>query len=410
MRVFAACVLAVGIMAFGAATFADPSWAREDNGHASDDHIDFAGLMAPSLGSDDSDGDWIMTDWYAGMVDFDDPVIRTRYDRGWREETGLTRIDLDQVFVGNVAANAQGGALMHNVDDPADPLASFSATAIANVSDVSICEGDACGETTEGLQAASSETQASPSIDFAGMMAPSLGSGPGAMTAYILVDLIVAHDVRTSQVLVGHVDAYAAVDSIVVGPAVENPAPVTEVPEVTVAATAVGNVGTLESDMGVRGESVQIVVGAILPDDELLVDEPVVDEPVVDEPVVETALAVTDEDADPLSGVLIDLVSDDHVEKAQITAEASVGSLAGVFTDVSATALANLHTTHIDVGDVGDISAIDVDQLAYADAMAIVHLEEIALEHTSGLRVAATALGNIRNVVISVADGIETGF
>ena len=405
MRVLVAWMLAVGVLAFGTATVGGPAWAHDDNGHAHDEQIDFAGLMAPSLGSDDGDGDWIMTDWYAGMVDFDDPVIRTRYDGGWRDETGFTRIDLDQVFVGNVAANAQGGALIHNVDDPADPLASFSATAIANVSDVAICEGDTCGETTDGLQATSSEAQASPSIDFAGMMAPSLGSGPGPMTAYILVDLIVAHDVRTSQVLVGHVDAYAAVDSIVVGPAVESPAPVTEVPEVKVAATAVGNVGTLESDMGVRGESVQIVVGAVLPDEASMVEEPV-----VDEPAVETALAVTDESADPLSGVLVGLISDDHIEKAEITAEASVGSLAGVFTDVSATALANMHTTHIDVGDVGNVSAIDVDQLAYADAMAIVHLEEIALEHTSGLRVAATALGNIRNVVISVADGIETGF
>ena len=361
--------------------------------------------MAPSLGSDDGDNDWIMTDWYAGMVDFDDPVIRTRSDGGWRDEIGFTRIDLDQVFVGHVAANAQGGALIHNVDDPADPLASFSATAIANVSDVTICEGDTCGEATGDLQAASPEAEASPSIDFAGMMAPSLGSGPGPVTAYILIDLIVAHDVRTSQVLVGHVDAYAAVHSIIVGPAVESPVPVADVPEVKVAATAVGNVGTLESDMGVRGESVQIVVGAIIPE-----EEPAVDEPVVDEPVVETALVVTDENADPLSGVLIGLVSDGHVEKAQITAEASVGSLAGVFADVSATALANLHTTHIDVSHVGDISAIDVDQLAYADTMAIVHLEEIALEHTSGLRVAAAALGNIRNVVISMADGIETGF
>lgn len=404
MKALVACMVAVGVFAFGAALGA-PVWAHEDGDHAHDDYVDFAGLMAPSLGSDDSEGDWIMTDWYAGMVDFDDPVVRTRYDRGWRDETGFTRVALDQVFVGSVSANAQGGALVHSIDDPADPLASFSATAIANVSDVALCEGDTCGETTDGLQTASTEAGGSPSIDFADMMAPSLGSGPGPMTAYILVDLIVAHDVRTSQVLVGHVDAYAAVDSIVVGPAVESPAPATDVPEINVAATAVGNVGTLESDMGVRGESVQIVVGAILPD-----EEPVLDETVVEDPVVETALVVDDEEADPLSGVLIDLVSDDHVEKAQITAEASVGSLAGVFTDVSATALANLHTTHIDIGDVGDISAIDVDQLAYADAMAIVHLEEIALEHTSGLRVAATALGNIRNVVITVADGIETGF
>ena len=365
--------------------------------------------MAPSLGSDDDHGDWVTTDWYAGMVGFDDPVVVTRYDRGWRGETGLTRVALDQVFVGNVSATSQGGVLLYKMDGAfdksADPLVSLIATAMANVSDIALCEGDVCGERTDdvqatNVQATSGDASASPSVDFAQMMAPSLGSGSGSMTAYILLDLIIAYDVRTSQVLVGHVDAYAVVDSVLVSPAVESPEPGDVVPEVKVAATAVGNVGTLESDVGVRGESVQIVVGAILPPEE----------PVVDEPVVQAALDVPSENADPLSGVLSGLVSDDHIEKAQITAEASVGSLAGVFTDVSATALANLHVTHIDVTDVGDVSTIDVDQLAYADAMAIVHLEEIALEHTPGLRAAATALGNIRNVVISMADGIETGF
>ncbi len=395
LRVFFACLLAIGVLVIGAATVAAPAWAFDDDERDDADELNFAELMAPSLGSDDSHSDWISTDWYAGMIGFDSPMIRARYDRGWPDDTGLTRITLDQVFIGTVSANAHGGALLYNIKDSTAPLASVSATAVANVSEVEICETDPCGDTSDTL-AVSSNDEASGAVDFAVMMAPSLGSGPGPMKAYILVDLIVAYDVRTSQVLVGHVDAYAAIDAVVVGPPVGNPAPGVDVPEVEIAATAIGNVGSLESDVGVHEESVQIVVGAILPP-----EEPVVEE---------TSLAVVEENADPLSGVLFGLVEEGHVEKAQITAEASVGSLAGVFTDVSATALANLHTSHLHVGDVGDVSIIEVDQLAYADPTAIVHLEEIALEHAPGFSVAATALGSIRNVVISVADGIETGF
>jgi hypothetical protein len=459
-----------GAVALAMCLSAVPSQANSEINDGFGGTMDLLNFMSPSLGSGRGDMHW---GWRDSLY---------RHDRIWitvsggnARGEGYVMSSLNQFMFGDVTATSSiHGVTLNSAavqGASGGPLIIGSATAVGNMSNITICMTGACdpdaaesdaveedvseetgkggesgnpaiivtstvdgsdGDTTPdvvvvdttSLAAASEETgteepagatteaaiveEAEESdeslLNFDIVMVPNFGSGIGASDWWFPglgawrvavapeVPLLSRVLAERNQLVIGNVVATAKAEEIT------TELPVTEVaatelldgeeitpelPEIALNAVALGNSSTITSDIGGLTIDRQIVIGS------------------VDGVIAMPSAFAVESDKGSLSGVLLAMMSEGGIGKANITAEVSADQFDGSLSEMNATALANSHTINGNTAiDANGLVVVDLLQFVYGDTTAKSIMGPAEITAQLDFSSVATAIGNMASFAL----------
>jgi len=262
----------------------------------------------------------------------------------------------------------------------------------------------AAGSTEESQAVKATEDEGGLNFDL--VMIPSFGSGIGAanwwfpglgaLAVHVApeVPLLSRVLVERNQLIIGNVVATASVDKIktevaeaelpdaevVASEAVADEQVTTMLPDIALNAVAVGNSSAMTSDIGGVAIDRQIVIGS------------------VDSSIDMPSSFGSEANSGTMSSVLLAMMSDGMIEKAQITAEVSADQYDGVLSELNATAIANSNTVDAmpDIGAEG-LVVVELLQFSYGDAIAKSSKGPADITGEFDFSSVATAVGNMAN-------------
>ena len=422
--------------------------------------VDLGEMLAPSLGSE-------VDNWRSGWRHEYEPTdVRVRVSSNGQPGDGLVVSSLTQLQIGDVYARSTvEGMTLYVLPGNGlggHPIISGSATAIGNLSDITICMMGSCDEevdvpdgevvdveepdddgagsgggnpgilvvsdvdgrrdggplriirdTTNTGSEGSSESvaateeagedveEAESGLNFEIAMAPSLGLNPGSgdWLLHGLGDFLVEIDpsvyllsrvlVERNQLMIGDVTATSTADNIevvetevaeaIVGDESDN-----EFPGIVLDAVAIGNLASLSSDVGGVAIDRQVVIGSS--DGDIVMPE---------------WFGGDEPEAKPMSEALVTMMGGHGLQKAQISAEASAQNFAGALSELSATAVANIHSAGGNTGvEVGSLVGVNLVQLSYADITAISEKGPADITGNLEFSSVATAIANMSTISV----------
>ena len=410
------------------------------------DEVDLLQFMSPNLGSG-----------IGGMHLNWDSLYE--HDRLWLKVgggnvggEGLIIASLQQFQFGNVTASSSIRFVEINgissVGGGNYPKIVGNATAVGNLSDITICMRGDCDEgateagaeedveqnegggkpalivtsTVDGSGGSTSEEIVEPAsrsedateettvaeetqepveegLSFDLVMVPNLGSGIGpadwwvpgigALGAKIdpIIPLLSRVLLERKQLIIGNVVATATVESIEAdlptNELAETEETMPDLPDIAVNAVAIGNSGSVSTDVGVLAIDRQIVIGS------------------VDGSIALPSKFEEEGSKASMSDALMAMMSDGGIGKAEISAEVSAEDFVGSVSELSATSLANNHSISGSPAiETDGLVVVDLFQFSYTDTKAEVSMGPANITSKLDFSAVATAVGNLANLTL----------
>ncbi len=339
--------------------------------------------LATTQASAFEDVDW---DWYANI--YEKIFIKVKIDPTF-DPSGLVQVEKLQIFVGDVKANAWVDAVLHKPAAPGYEIKTLTSSTT----------GEFSGTFEGGFKGVTKGVVLDEEIAYLKKGKKCSGNWWDRKCEDVLIPKYVDDKDpfygvtygKLGGTFGGEFSSYTEYDVII-----PDPFTLDQLPLVEIAATAIGNAESIDSDVAVMVHEGQFVVGD--GDDGHL------------------PYWVGDANAHTsLADALLYMALDGQLEKATISANAGSYYIQQAQADISATAVANSNSINVDAASRDDAIVIaDLTQFAYADVSANAYLGVHYLDNyvdlgtmvdADGVRqavtsVTATAVGNVSSITV----------